>query len=151
METSHREPADVLYSWEMSTIGHPLADLCNLTFPFITANNETARKELQASAGSATTHDGFMPNKTPGLPTYQQCVDWYAETAGWKYEPAELSWGNAMTAYKAAVIMQGIGARYAVRQASSAKAKEHGEKMGPIGEVAYSLVQETKQAQKAKL
>ena len=38
--------------------------------------------------------------------------------------------------------MQGIAARFALRQASSAKAKEHAVRMGPFGEFAWSLVVE---------
>ena len=36
--------------------------------------------------------------------------------------------------------MQGIAARYAVRQASSAKARDYGVQMGPFGEFAWELV-----------
>lgn len=133
-----------ILDWEMSTIGHPLADVSNMLFPYITSSNPVARKMLSGASGTGTTHDGFLPGKTPGLPTYEECLKWYSETAGWEYSPTEMSWGNGFNAFKAAVIMQGIGARYAVRQASSDKAKEHGEKMGPIAEVAWSLVERTK-------
>ena len=54
----------------------------------------------------------------------------------------ELKWGNAFNVFKGAIIMQGIAARYAVRQASSEKAKEYGALMGPMGEVAWDLVTE---------
>ncbi len=36
--------------------------------------------------------------------------------------------------------MQGIAARYAVRQASSAKARDYAVQMGPFGELAWGLV-----------
>ena len=36
--------------------------------------------------------------------------------------------------------MQGIAARYAMRQASSAKARDYGVQMGPFGELAWGLV-----------
>lgn len=38
--------------------------------------------------------------------------------------------------------MQGIAARYAVRQASSTKAKDYGRGMGPYGQMAWDFVQE---------
>ena len=41
--------------------------------------------------------------------------------------------------------MQGIAARYAVRQASSERASEYGRAMAPFGEVAWSLVEEAKE------
>jgi hypothetical protein len=53
----------------------------------------------------------------------------------------DLAWGDAFSLYKLCVIIQGIAARYAGRQASSAKAKEQGEKMGPMGDVTWELVQ----------
>lgn len=134
-----------ILDWEMSTIGHPLADLCNMLFPFVTASNPVARKMLSASQpGAGATNDAFLPGRTPGLPSHEQCIKWYQEVAGWQYSPKEISWGNAMNCYKAAVIMQGIGARYAARQASSERAAEYGAKMSPIGEVAWDLVQTTK-------
>lgn len=38
------------------------------------------------------------------------------------------------------MIMQGIAARYALRQATSEKAGEHGGKMGAYGDFAWGLV-----------
>ena len=42
--------------------------------------------------------------------------------------------------FRNGVVMQGIAARHALKQASSEKAIEHGEKMGPYGDFAWSLV-----------
>ena len=49
--------------------------------------------------------------------------------------------------------MQGIGARYALRQASSANAQAYGAQMKPFAEIAWDLVQEYKKevGEKAKL
>ena len=50
--------------------------------------------------------------------------------------------------------MQGIAARYALRQASSEKAKEYAVLMGPFGEFAWDLLQHLKEEDgmgKAKL
>lgn len=139
-----------ILDWEMSTIGHPLADLCNMLFPYITATNPVSRKLLSGSSGTGASQDSFSPGKTPGLPTYEQCIKWYSEVAGWEYSPRELSWGNAMNAYKGSIIMQGIAARFAVRQASSEKAKDYADKMPLLGEVAFDLVKNTKkEGQKA--
>lgn len=139
-----------ILDWEMSTIGHPLADLSNMLFPYITAQNPVAQKLLASASGTGASQTSFLPGKTPGLPTYEQCIEWYQEVAGWRYPAREIAWGNSMNAYKGAVIMQGIGARYAVRQASSASAKDYADKIGPMGEVAWDLVQQTKrEAEKA--
>jgi hypothetical protein len=62
-----------------------------------------------------------------------------------------MTWGDAFGMYRAAVIMQGIAARYALRQASSTKAQEYGSQMKPMAEIAWDLVQQYKTHEKAKL
>ena len=123
----------VMHSWEMSTIGHPLSDLSNLFAPF-TLNSEmlsiSSRKNAAFSASSLAT----------GLPTRPQCIDWYAGIAGWDPR-ADLGWGDAFGVFRNSVIMQGIAARYAMRQASSAKAKEYAVEMVPFGNFAWVLVE----------
>lgn len=136
-----------ILDWEMSTIGHPLSDLTNLLAPYLTASSEKA-----ASVGRA--HPGFKPNATPGLPTREQLIKWYTEVSGWD-PTSDMTWGDAFATYRNTIIMQGIAARYAVRQASSAQAKDYGAMMKPYAEVAWDLVQEYKRGHtsggKAKL
>ena len=141
------------YSWEMSTIGHPLADLTNLLTPYTTSRNELARMLMAAQTGAGSSKPAFIPGATPGLPTQAQCLQWYAETAGWEFSEAEIAWGDAFNVFKGAIIMQGIAARYAVRQASSERASEYGRAMRPFGEVAWNLTEEAMAANggKAKL
>ena len=133
-----------ILDWEMSTIGHPLSDLNNVLSPYITASSQKA-----ATIGRA--HKGFQPGATPGLPTCEQLIAWYSEVAGWDPRP-DFTWGNAFSTYRLAIIMQGIAARYALRQASSAQAHEYGQMMKPYAEIAWELVEEFKRDhQKAKL
>ncbi len=133
-----------ILDWEMSTIGHPLSDLNNLLLPYLTASSEKAK-----SVGRA--HEGFRPGATEGLPSREQVVKWYAEVAGWDPKP-DLTWGDAFTTYRTAIIFQGIAARYALRQASSAQAHEYGQMMTPYAEIAWGVVQEyKKEHEKAKL
>lgn len=128
-------------SWEMSTIGHPLSDLANLLMPYVTAG----------SAKVGTGSNMFKAGVTEGLPDKKQCIEWYRETAGWDPTP-DMTWGDAFSMYRFSIIAQGIAARYALRQASSTKARDHGAKMGPLGEFAWSLVQKWKNDhEKAKL
>jgi aminoglycoside phosphotransferase (APT) family kinase protein len=133
-----------ILDWEMATVGHPLSDLANLLTPWTTAALPVARK-----AGKV--NPAFM-NPPPGLPTKEQCLEWYKGTAGWDPVP-ELGWADAFGMYRACIIMQGIGARYALRQASSPQAKAHGDQMKPFAEVAWTLIQayEKQQQQKSKL
>lgn len=131
-----------ILDWEMATIGHPLSDVVNLTAPYVTAKNPLAE-----AAGRA--NNAFSPGVTPGLPTKQQCLDWYHEQvraskgagAAWEFDIKEQTWGDAFGLYRGAVICQGIAARYAVRQASSPNAKEYGVQMRPFGEMAWQAVQ----------
>lgn len=128
----------------MSTIGHPLSDVVNLLAPYVTASSQKAM-----AIGRANT--AFQPGATPGLPTKDQLISWYSEVAGWDPR-ADITWGDAFGTYRSAIIMQGIAARYALRQASSEKAQEYGSQMAPFAEVAWDLVQECKNSyQKARL
>ena len=120
----------------MSTIGHPLSDLSNLTVPFF-----TCRRHGQAEI--AFSDPGFLPGRTPGLPTIEQIYTWYADAAGWSYSSEELSWGMVFSIFRVAGICQGIAARVARRQASSAEARKHANSMFWLGEFAWDLARET--------
>lgn len=118
----------------MSTIGHPLSDLSNLLGPYSFA------VDPPNAAMSVRTNPAFLPSAhTAGLPSRSRCAGWYDEIAGWDPTP-ELEWGDAFAAFRNSVIMQGIAARYALRQASSAQAKEIGALMGPYGEFSWGLI-----------
>lgn len=134
----------------MSTIGHPLADLSNLLTPYTFANSAVAQ-QVFSDAGLVTTNS-FHGSQIPGLPSQAQCIDWYSDLAGWNPTKVEVTWGESFNMYKSCIIMQGIAARYAVRQASSAQAKDYGAKKAPMGEVAWDLVMKCmKEREKAKL
>ncbi|KAK4629031.1 putative acyl-CoA dehydrogenase IBR3 [Fulvia fulva] len=122
-----------ILDWEMATIGHPISDIVNLTSPFATANDPLAE-----AAGRA--NDAFKSGMTPGLPTKEECLKWYQEVVNLEITPAELTWGEAFWLYRGAIICQGIAARYAVRQASSEKAKEYAVQMYPMGEMGWEFV-----------
>lgn len=122
----------------MSTVGHPLSDVCNFMTNFYTAKHK-----------GATPNDasGFLPGRTPGLPQPEQIVGWYRETAGWDPRPS-LGWGMAFNVFRLAAVCQGIAARWALRQASSEKAKNYVETQKPLAEVAWKLAEEAKSASK---
>lgn len=122
--------------WEMATIGHPISDVVNLLSPFATAENDSA---IPGRASNV-----FGSARAPGLPTKEQCLKWYHEVVDYEITPPELKWGEAFGMYRGAIICQGIAARYAVRQASSEKAKEFGEQMYPLGEKAGAVARELK-------
>ncbi len=130
----------------MSTVGHPLSDLANLVSPYTFGQSE----DIRATFPGASDLKAFSPDaRLEGIPSQEQCVKWYNEEAGWDAR-ADINWGSAFGIFRNGVIMQGIAARYALRQASSAKAKEHGEKMGPFGEFGWKMIQQVKEEKAEK-
>jgi aminoglycoside phosphotransferase (APT) family kinase protein len=123
-----------ILDWEMSTIGHPLSDLCCLLEPFtITARTKEPRRNA---------HPAFKPPRLlEGLPTREECISWYAAGAGWNPKP-DIPWGTSFAMFRNCIIFQGIAARYAVRQASSLQAKQVGQEMAPMAEICRGLVEE---------
>lgn len=121
--------------WEMATVGHPLSDFCNLTSPYILTGPSPYLKDSPVQA-----KDSFHPSTIPGLPTRADCVRWYSEVAG--YDPtADLLWGDAFHSFRGSVIMQGIAARHALRQASSSRALDYGARTKPFALEAWARVQ----------
>ncbi|KAL4802699.1 kinase-like domain-containing protein [Aspergillus unguis] len=128
-----------ILDWEMATVGHPLSDFCNLTSPYFLEGTEYKV-------------DQFKPGAVPGLPTREVCLAWYNELAGWDPTP-DMIWGDAFFSWRSSVIMQGIKARYALRQASSARAAEYAQKTVPFALGAWERVQRVQSAlgQKSRL
>ncbi|KAL4780193.1 kinase-like domain-containing protein [Aspergillus varians] len=136
----HTEPRVIgVLDWEMATVGHPLSDFCNLTSPYFL---DSAESKVE----------NFRPGAILGLPTREDCLRWYSEYAGWDPTP-EIIWGDAFFSLRSSVIMQGIKARYALRQASSARAVEYAQRTGPFALAAWERVQKVQTAlrQKGKL
>ena len=125
-----------ILDWEMATVGHPLSDFCNLTSPYIMDGAEHTKEE-------------FQPGRIPGLPSREDCVRWYTAVSG--YNPAEdILWGDAFFAFRGSVIMQGIAARYAARQASSARAGDYAKRAKPFALEAWGRVKLVQELSKQK-
>ncbi|KAJ5245867.1 hypothetical protein N7468_000850 [Penicillium chermesinum] len=127
-----------ILDWEMATVGHPLSDLCNLISPWVLE-------------GADSPIESFQPGAVPGLPAREDCIRWYSEVSG--YNPTDdIVWGDAFFAFRAAIIMQGIAARYAQRQASSTNAGEYAKRAKPFALKAWERVQRVQGlTQKGKL
>ncbi|KAL4888279.1 phosphotransferase enzyme family domain protein [Aspergillus ambiguus] len=97
--------------WEMATLGHPLADICNLTHPYFWNGLGQNVHLFQTEQVQVL-----------GLPTRKDCVRWYTEVSGWDPTPY-LPWGDVFFMFRTTIIVQSITARYARRQASEAQAK----------------------------
>lgn len=137
-----------ILDWEMSTIGHPLADLCNLTQPWTISNTTPSWPRIHADeAFLDPSHPDSKNSQFPGLPTREQAVKWYIETAGFDIPDSELTWAASFALFRDSIIFQGIAARYAVRQASNEKAKHYGAEREPFAEMAWSTVLAAKEQQ----
>jgi len=132
-----------ILDWEMATIGHPLSDVTNLLMPFTTASSGRAREVGRANPS-------FAPGATPGLPSKEECIAWYQSTVGFEVLDTELTWADAFSIYRGSIIMQGIAARYAQRQASSEKAGDYAVQMKPYAEMGWEFIQELKGKLSAK-
>ena len=119
----------------MSTIGHPLSDVANLMSPYSFAV-DPPNQAMQSHCNPAF----VLTSRVPGIPLQKQCLEWYAETTGWN-PVGDLAWGNIFATFRNGVIMQGIAARHAQRQASSEKAEEVAKMMGPNGQFSWGLIQ----------
>lgn len=118
----------------MSTLGHPLSDIANLLSPFYLA--------LHASSATyrSIVNPAFSVSAcTPGLPSHSQCISRYSDLAGWDPR-SEMRWAAAFGALRNGVVVQGIAARYALRQASSEKANEYRGKIGALSDLAWDLL-----------
>ena len=66
---------------------------------------------------------------------------WYCDEAGWDPLP-DYPFADAFCLFRNSVIAQGIVARIARGQASSAQAQLYGPKMFPLGELAWKTLEE---------
>ncbi|KAK4619862.1 Acyl-CoA dehydrogenase family member 11 [Fulvia fulva] len=134
-----------ILDWEMATVGHPLADLTNLTQPWTISR---ATPSWPRKHGDEAFLDSSDPKSNakqyPGLPTKEECVKWYEEDVGFKISEKDLAWATAFALFRDSIIFQGIAARCATRQASSAQAQSYAKERGPFAEMAWEKVKEAK-------
>jgi aminoglycoside phosphotransferase (APT) family kinase protein len=104
----------------------------NFTVPFLD-------EEPSLGVGSGRGSRDFKLGITPGLPSRNSIIQLYREHANW--DPAkDIPWGDAFGMFRATVIVQGIAARYASRQASGTSAKLISEQLQPFAEYTFRLV-----------
>lgn len=137
--------------WEMSTVGHPLSDVVNLTSPFFMALYLGDPRSKGLEFPHLQTPEAFLPGRTPGLPTTEELLGWYVEGSGGKYDPrSDMNWGCAFGMFRNAAILQGIAARVARRQATSEVAGRYANSFKNLGQLAWNLVEDEKAAGPAK-
>ncbi|EME41254.1 hypothetical protein DOTSEDRAFT_73613 [Dothistroma septosporum NZE10] len=134
-----------ILDWEMATIGHPLADLTNLTQPWTISRATPSWPRKHADEAFLPLSDPKSTAKDyPGLPTREECIKWYQEDVGFELRERDLAWATAFALFRDSIIFQGIAARYATRQASSAQALSYANERKPYAEIAWGKVEEAK-------
>ncbi|PIA98344.1 putative acyl-CoA dehydrogenase IBR3 [Cercospora beticola] len=134
-----------ILDWEMVTIGHPLADLTNLIQGWTISEATPSWPRKHADQAFLNPSDPKSTRKEwPGLPEHAECVEWYRQDTGFEITQKDLAWATAFALFRDSIIFQGIAARYATRQASSASAKQYAEEREPFAEMAYQKLLEAK-------
>ena len=121
-----------LLDWELSTLGHPFADLAY----------QCMQLRMPAGMGSI---DGLkdIDRGSLGIPTEQEYVDLYCQRMG--IERIE-NWGFylAFSFFRLATIAQGVGQRAAEGNASNEHASKVGAFVEPLAQMALQVVAQEK-------
>jgi len=113
--------------WELSTLGHPLADLAYNCIPW--------RVERQ-------TFDGFIGHdlKALGIPSEAEYLDAYCRQAG-RTRVEHWDFCIAYALFRLAGIAQGIMGRVVTGTANDPNAIERGKRARPLAEAAWAIVE----------
>ena len=119
-----------LLDWELSTLGHPMAD-----FSYHLMTWRLAPTEMRGLRGA-----DFA---ALGIPTEQEYVDRYLARVGATSAPTAADWGFylAYNMFRIAGILQGVKARALAGNASNARALEAGNRARPMAELGWQQVE----------
>lgn len=150
-----------MLDWELSTLGHPLSDLGNLLQPFSLACtnpqgvNDPEERQRSYARGELFMPLGNLPDDVSPLPSKETLLKEYCQAAARPYPIPSWTTCEAWAWFRLAVISQGIAARVAQKQASSAEAKVYATKFPSAADAARSIIQASGQGNgqpaKAKL
>jgi aminoglycoside phosphotransferase (APT) family kinase protein len=96
-----------LIDWELSTIGHPLSDLANVTLAYTSPKNFPVYPSFDMSNGS-------------GIPPLEDVLKEYCRVSGMSYPIQNWNFYTAFAWFRLSVIIHGIAARASQGQASNA-------------------------------
>ena len=114
-------PTQVL-DWEMSTIGHPMADVANMV-GYLFPAPALASMFTGGSPDTPLPAVTDTPHYKPVLATEDDVIRLYCSVTGFPLEHAQLPFYKAFYYFKSSVILHGIAARAAQGTASNAKAE----------------------------
>ncbi|KAI7902361.1 kinase-like domain-containing protein [Cokeromyces recurvatus] len=124
--------------WELSTIGHPLSDLSNLLQPFYIPEGNNML--------------GFKDSKEPlPVPGADELMAHYCSILQQPYPIENWLFAVAFSFFRLSVILQGIAARVARKQASSAQAKSYAARFKPVAKLALDIVDQGDLQNQSKL
>ncbi|KAI8991478.1 kinase-like domain-containing protein [Mycotypha africana] len=120
--------------WELSTVGHPLSDLSNLLQSFY----------VPATASDSNSNMlGFKDSKEPlPIPEAAELMEHYCSILEEPFPIPRWKFAVAFSFFRLAVIIQGIAARVARKQASSAQAKSYASRFKPVAQMCLNIVDE---------
>lgn len=113
--------------WELSTLGHPLADLANQCMAWMLPRGGS----MKGLAG--------VDRQSLGIPSDQEYIARYCERTG---RDGIDNWNFYLvfSLFRLAAIVQGIKKRAQIGTASSAEADERGNLVGPLSRLAVELI-----------
>lgn len=127
MFAQHENKVLALVDWELSTLGHPFADLAYQCM------------QLRMDQDSEIQGLGIIDRKAHGIPTEEEYVASYCERMGIDSIP---NWNFyiAFSTFRFAAILQGVKKRAIDGNASSEKAHKMGDMVAPLAAMAVALV-----------
>jgi aminoglycoside phosphotransferase (APT) family kinase protein len=114
--------------WELSTLGHPLAD-----FSYHCMSWHIAPGQFRGIAG--------LDLEALGIPSQEQYIATYCARTGATIRPEDFNFYLAYNMFRLAGIMQGIMKRYVDGTASSAQALQNGKAARPMAELGWQYAQ----------
>ena len=111
--------------WELSTLGHPLAD-----FSYHLMSWHIPEGQFRGIGG--------LDHKALGIPTEAEYIASYCSRTGRTLRPEDIKFYLAYNMFRMAGILQGIMKRYVDGTASSAQALKSGQAARPMAEMGWS-------------
>jgi len=120
-----------ILDWELCTLGSPLADLANLTQPWVIDPGDVRNALI-----------GYKNNTDTEPIALAELERAYCQVVQQSYPITEMSFARSWMLFRQAVLSQGIAARHARRQASSERAHIYVEMFPLIGKLALRVLED---------